>query len=82
MESLRAALDRVAALRDDFSGLAATLETIARGEGRLVDLQASLANNLRVVQETRQIDDALHGLTGAIHLLTARHKPDGDRRAA
>jgi hypothetical protein len=34
-----------------------------------------------VIHETQKIDDALHGLTGAIHLLTARNQ-GGDRKAA
>lgn len=82
MGHMQGSLEKVAALRDDFGGLVDTLHGIARGEGRLVELQTVLSENLRVIHETRQIDDALHGLTGAIHLLTARHKPDGDRRAA
>ena len=47
-------------------------QSIAQGEGRLLELQATLSDNLRVIHETRQIEDAVHGLTGAIHLLTAR----------
>ena len=58
--------------------VARTIESIARGEGRLVELQGVLTDNLRVIHETQQIDDALHGLTAAIHLLTARHQgPQG-----
>jgi len=82
VERMHGALEKVASLRDDVGGLADTLHAIARGEGRLVELQTALADNLRVIHESRQIDDALHGLTGAIHLLTARHRPDGERRAA
>ncbi|HVC97905.1 MAG TPA: MotA/TolQ/ExbB proton channel family protein [Pirellulales bacterium] len=66
-------LEKVIAFRGDFAALAKTLEGIARGEGKLTELQAVLSDNLRVLRETQQIDDALHGLTAAIHLMTARH---------
>jgi biopolymer transport protein ExbB/TolQ len=81
MGHIQKTLEKATAIRDDFGGMIETLDGIARGEGRLIDLQATLAENLRVIHETRQIEDALHGLTGAIHLLTARHQPDG-RKAA
>ncbi len=79
---MQGTLEKVAGLRTDFNGLVDVLGGIARGEGRLVELQAALADNLRVIHETRQIDDALHGLTGAIHLLTARHQPKTNAAAA
>ena len=41
-----------------------------------------LTDNLRVIHETQQIDDALHGLTAAIHLLTARHQGGPQTKAA
>jgi biopolymer transport protein ExbB/TolQ len=81
MAHIQTTLERAAAVRDDFGGMIETLHGISRGEGRLVELQSTLSENLRVIHETRQIEDALHGLTGAIHLLTARHQPDG-RKAA
>lgn len=81
MEHVHKTLEKAVAIRDDFGGMIETLHGIARGEGRLVELQAALAENLRVIHETRQIEDALHGLTGAIHLLTARHPAEG-RKAA
>lgn len=70
---IQSTLERAVSLRDDFSGLLKTLESLARGEGKLVETQAVLSDNLRVLRETQQIDEALHGLTAAIHLLTARH---------
>ena len=63
-------------------GLARSLETIACGEGKLAETQAVLADNLRVLRETQQIDEALHGLTAAIHLMTARHNLPGTRGTA
>ena len=82
MGHIHQTLEKAVGLRDDFAGLLETIHSIARGEGRLIELQASLAENLRVIHEARQIDDALHGLTGAIHLLTARHLPSGQKSAA
>ncbi len=45
-------------------------------------LAAVLADNLRVLRETQQIDEALHGLTAAIHLMTARHNLPSTRGTA
>lgn len=73
MGQIQAALQSATSFSQDISRLAETINDIARGEGRLVELQASLANNLQVLHETNQIDGALHGLTAAIHLLTVRN---------
>jgi biopolymer transport protein ExbB/TolQ len=74
MDHIQTTLERAVALRDDFAAAARSIQAIADDEGRLVVLQSTLAENLRVIHETQKIDDALHGLTGAIHLLTARHQ--------
>ena len=74
-------LDKAGLLRNDFAVVVNAIQEIAQGEGRLLELQATLSDNLRVIHETRQIEDAVHGLTGAIHLLTARSS-DGRRTAA
>lgn len=80
---IQAVLERAVTLKDNFGGLVETLRTIAHGEGKLVDLQTALSDNLRVLRETQQIDEALHGLTAAIHLITARHRqPDFPGSAA
>jgi biopolymer transport protein ExbB/TolQ len=79
---LQALLERAVGARDDFSAFLKTLDEITRGEGRLIELQESLSDNLRVLHETQQIDKALHGLTAAIHLLTARHYQSGPHSAA
>jgi hypothetical protein len=71
---LFARLEDVAALKEDFAGFVAALQDMSRGEQHLVDLQSTLSDNLRALRETQQIDDALHGLTAAIHLLTTRHR--------
>jgi biopolymer transport protein ExbB/TolQ len=77
MAQIQTLLERAVSVKDDFAGLAAVLRDIASDEGKLVELQGHLADNLRVLRETQQIEDALHGLTGAIHLLTARHRQTG-----
>jgi hypothetical protein len=69
--------DRATAFRDDIALLLQSLNAIARGEGRLVELQASLSTNLRVLHETSQLDSALHELSAAIHLLTSRKREIG-----
>ena len=79
---IHTAVAKAVDVRNDFAGLARSLETIARGEGKLAETQAVLSDNLRVIRETQQIDEALHGLTAAIHLLTTRHSVPGTRGAA
>ena len=81
LDHIQATLEKAVALRDDFGMLAKTLDSIAQGEGKLVEQQRILTDNLRVLRETQQIDEALHGLTAAIHLLTSRHGTFG-REAA
>jgi len=82
MAQLQSALDRAADFRHELSDFLKALNAISRGEGKLVELQASLAENLRVLHQTHQIDGALHGLTAAIHLLTARNRQLGVHDAA
>jgi biopolymer transport protein ExbB/TolQ len=68
-----------------YAHLAKFVEALAgllQGEGQLVKLQGTLDNNLRLLNETHQFDQALHQLTAAIHLLTARHDPDTKGRIA
>ena len=79
---IQALLERAVGARDDFAAFLKTLDEISRGEGRLLELQESLSENLRVLHETQQIDKALHGLTAAIHLITARHHQSGPHAAA
>ena len=80
---LEKSIEKVAALRDGVETLTGTLDRIARGEGKLAELQAGLVENLQAIRSTQQLDEAVHGLTAAIHLLTARHHTvDGAKRAA
>ncbi len=79
---LDGSLSKAMTFRDGISDMVEALNSIQRDEGRLVEVQTVLAKNLRVIHETQKIDDALHGLTAAIHLLTSRHRHDGDRAVA
>jgi biopolymer transport protein ExbB/TolQ len=82
LEHIETTLEKALAVRDDFRTLGKTIEGLARGEGQLVELQGVLTDNLRAIHETQKFDDALHGLTAAIHLLTARHQPTEGRGKA
>ena len=73
MEQVQAALQEATAFSSEVGTLVHTMNGIARGEGRLLELQSTLSDNLRVLHETNQIDGALHGLTAAIHLMTVRN---------
>ena len=82
---MKSTIDEAAKLRGDFARLTQTLAGLLNDEGKLLELQNTLAANLRLLRESQQIDEALHGLTAAIHLMTSRHglmsnKPD--QRAA
>ena len=74
----------MSALTAELAKLVQELGGVFAGKGELVKLQASLADNLQLLNNTQQIDQALHGLTAAIHLLTARGQSGGavERRAA
>ena len=69
---LKSTVDQLHAIKQDFGQLTEALTGVMRGEGKLVELQTRLSDNLRLLRETQQIDEAVHGLTAAIHLLTAR----------
>lgn len=75
-------VEKIIALRQDFSGFVAALKELATGEEKLVGIQASLSDNLRLLHQTQHIDEALHGLTAAIHLLTVRHRVVGGADSA
>lgn len=63
MAHMQNTLERAASLRDDFGDVLHAIQSIARGEGRLVELQSVLTENLRVLRETQEIDGAMHDLT-------------------
>ncbi len=82
LAEIQSLVERAVSLREDFAVFIKTLDQIARGEGKLIELQDTLAENLRAIHETQQIDKALHGLTAAIHLITARQYQSGSHSAA
>lgn len=82
LTKIQGMLERAIGVRDDLSGLMKNLEAIARGEGKLRELQGALSDNLRVIRDTQQLDEALHGLTAAIHLITARSRTSSHHDSA
>jgi len=51
----------------------AQMAKLFTADERLLELQARLADNLALLRESQEFDQAVHGLTAAIHMLTARH---------
>lgn len=57
-------------------------KTIA-GDGKLLELQERLVENLNILHQSQQLEDVMHELTAAIHLFTARQSTvTGPRLAA
>ncbi len=81
---IQASVQDVAKLQHEFARLVDSLTAVVDSKGEIVKLQSLLADNLRLLRETGQIDEALHGLSAAIHLLTARGHAIGakEQRAA
>ncbi len=71
---LETTVEKLESVKKDFGRFVDALGSVVKGEGRLVELQTSLSQNLQLLRETQQIDEAVHGLTAAIHLLTARSR--------
>ncbi len=79
---IQASMRDVSTLQQEFVRLVDSLTAVVDSKGEIVKVQALLADNLRLLRETGQIDEALHGLTAAIHLLTARSAAVKEHRAA
>lgn len=73
-QQIQILLERAIEFRQDISELVQTLNAIAKGEGRLVELQGTLSDNLRVLHESSELDTAMQGLTAAIHLMTTKNR--------
>jgi biopolymer transport protein ExbB/TolQ len=69
---INTSVERVVGLQQEFAHIAQALSGVLEGEQQMVKLQTHLSDNLRLLHETQQIDQVLHELTAAIHLLTAR----------
>jgi biopolymer transport protein ExbB/TolQ len=75
-------LAQIGGMQTHFAKLTETLAGVLKGEGELIKLQTSLSDNVRTLRESQQLDQAMHGLTAAIHLLTARHDLDPKTKRA
>jgi biopolymer transport protein ExbB/TolQ len=69
---LQLTVDQIDAVQKNLAQFTQMLSGVLAGEHQLLGLQKSLAENLRVLQQTQQFDQAVNGLTAAIHLLTVR----------
>lgn len=76
------AIKELTQCRAELHELVRHLGQAIESRGDLLRLQSELTDNLRLLREAGSIDQALHSLTGAIHLLTARGKTDREGRAA
>lgn len=74
LDQIQSSLTDIARLREDVQSVGRVLREIAEGEGQLNELQTSLSNNLHLLNQNQQMEDALHELSAAIHLLTARRR--------
>jgi biopolymer transport protein ExbB/TolQ len=66
--------EQVASLQRQLGQLTQSLGQVLSGEGQMLALQKSLAENLSVLQQTQEFDQAVNNLTAAIHLLTVRQQ--------
>jgi biopolymer transport protein ExbB/TolQ len=84
LAQIQTTLTGIGSLRSEFAALNLNLQSLTAGEGRLRELQESLNRNVSLIEATQKMDEAMHGLTAAIHLLTARHRKSElpDTRAA
>jgi biopolymer transport protein ExbB/TolQ len=69
----QAALARVA---EGVMAQAKVLGQLQAGERQLLKLEEALAQNLAVLENAQTLEQAVHSLTAAAHLLTARAAPD------
>jgi hypothetical protein len=64
--------DSLARVAQGLAVHSSTLHQLLQGEKYLLQLQAALQQNLEAVSSTGAFEQALHSLTAAVHLLTAR----------
>ena len=80
--TLHASTQQLAGVEQALAENARLLASIVEQGSALAPLQASLAENLTVLRQTQGLDEALHSLTAAIHLMTARARSTGFEKAA
>ena len=76
---LSAAVAALARTAEGVNNQAAALAKLHEGEAQLARLQESLARNLEALTATGTLEEAVHSLTAAAHLLTARVAPSAKR---
>jgi len=76
-ETINKSAEQLSAVDKALAANAKYLGQIVEQGSALAPLQASLAENLAMLRQTQGLDDALHSLTAAIHLMTARARSTG-----
>lgn len=66
-------VQQIGALEGRLAEISERLAGVIEIRGPLLALQNEMVRNLQVLHETQKFDEAVHGLTAAIHLLTARN---------
>jgi biopolymer transport protein ExbB/TolQ len=80
--TLHASTQQLAGVERALAENARFLASIVEHGSALAPLQSSLVDNLTALRQTQGLDDALHSLTAAIHLMTARARSTGFEKAA
>ncbi len=65
-------MEQLSALQHEIGRQSAALAGLQEGEAQLARLQDSLNKNIEAVAAAGVLQDAVHSLTAAVHLLTAR----------
>jgi len=81
-QTLHASTQQLAGVEQALAENAKLLASIVEQGSALAPLQSSLVENLTALRQTQGLDDALHSLTAAIHLMTARARSTGFEKAA
>lgn len=79
-DRLGAISDRIGSLQKSLVQVTERLAAIFAAQGPLSALQVQLVDNLRALEQTQKLDEAVQGLAAAIHLLTARNLGSGAQR--
>ncbi len=78
-------IDDIKQVRDDLVTAQNMMTEVANtliADGQLLDLQDRLVENLTVLRQSQQLENAMHELTAAIHLFTARQSSTSAQRSA
>lgn len=74
-ELMQAALAQTSGQTARLDATARKLAELLEDHGQLNVIQDGLSRNLKSLHDTQQLDQVVHQLTAAVHLLTARHRP-------